>query len=123
MRVLLVEDNRVYREVFKNNLHLHFPSLIIEEAENAEEALPKIPGRMPHLVFTDIRMPGMNGLQVTRKIKTDFPNIRVAILTTYDLPEYRQAAAQYGADHYFVKVALKWDEVIAFVNGLMPPFL
>jgi YesN/AraC family two-component response regulator len=118
LRVLLVEDNRIYREAFKQSLCQHFPFLIIDEALNSDEALQKINTAPPHLIFIDIRLPGMSGLQLTQKIKRDFPNIHIAILTGYDLPEYRQAAAQYGADGFFVKESFKWNEIEVLVKSI-----
>jgi YesN/AraC family two-component response regulator len=118
LRVLLVEDNRIYREIFKEHLCQHFPALLIDEAENGDEAFQKIQAAQPDLIFMDIRLPGMNGLRVTRKIKKDFADIPIAILTGYDLPEYRQAAVQYGADAFFVKESLKWNEIEAFVKSI-----
>ncbi len=118
LRVLLVEDNRVFRKAFKENLKLHFPSMLITEAENSDEALRKINEAPPRLIFMDLRLPGMNGLQLTQKIKRDFPNIHIAILTGYDLPEYRKAAVQYGADVFFVKESVPWDEVKSLVESL-----
>jgi len=118
LRVLLVEDNRNYREIFKDNLRQHFPVVSVSEAGNADEALQKIRATPPDLIFMDIRLPGMNGLQLTQRIKKEFPKIPIAILTGYDLPEYRQAAVQYGADGFFVKESLKWDEIEAFVQSI-----
>lgn len=118
LSVLLVEDNRVFRKAFKENLKLHFPSLLIEEEENSDDALRKINEAQPRLIFMDLRLPGMNGLQLTQKIKRDFPDVHVAIMTGYDLPEYRQASVQYGADHFFVKESLPWDEVKSLVESL-----
>ncbi len=117
LRVLVVEDNQVYREEFKESLFMHFPSIAVEEAVNAEEALEKINGTPP-LIFIDIRLPGINGLQLTQKIKRDFPNVRIAIVTGYDIPEYRQAALQYGADGFFAKERLKWDEIESLVKSM-----
>ncbi len=118
LRVLLVEDNEVYRSVLKENLIKHFPSVIIDEAADSEKALEKVKAATPHLMFIDIRLPGMNGLQLTQKIKKDFPNVRIAIVTGYDLPEYRQAALQSGADGIFVKESLKWDEIEVLVKSI-----
>ncbi len=118
LRVLLVEDNNIFRKAFKNRLESHFSPMVIEEAANGEEVLKKIGGTPPHLIFMDIRLPGVNGLQLTQKIKKDFQNIHIAILTDYDLPEYREAAVEYGADLFFVKNALNWDEVEAFVKSI-----
>ena len=120
LRVLLVEDNHTFREAFKNVLYDHFPSMVIEEAANGDEALQKISATPPHLIFMDIRLPGLNGLELTQRLKKDLPNINIAILTGYDLPEYRQAAFQYGADRFFVKGSLKWDEIKAHIKSILP---
>jgi DNA-binding NarL/FixJ family response regulator len=118
MKVLLVEDNRIYRETFKDNLRQHFPVVSVSEAVNADEALQKIKGTPPDLIFMDIRLPGMNGLQLTQRVKKDFPEIPVVILTGYDLPEYREAAIQYGADGFFVKESLQWEEIESLVKSI-----
>jgi len=120
LRVLIVEDNRIFREAFKKGLLDYFPSMVIEEATNGEEALQKIKEGLPGLIFMDVRLPGINGLQLTQKVKKDFPDITIAILTDYDLPEYRQAAVQYGADRFYVKNSLKWDELEALVQSISP---
>ena len=118
LRVLLVEDNHIFREAFRESLSENFPPMAIDEVGNSEEALQKITVTPPHLIFTDIRLPGISGLQLTQMIKKEFPNIRIAIVTGYDLPEYRQAAVQYGAEGFFVKEALQWDQVEAFIKSI-----
>ena len=92
--------------------------MLIDEAENGDEALRRINETPPTLIFMDIRLPGMNGLKLTQKITRDFPNIHIAILTGYDLQEYRQAAVQYGADVFFVKESLQWNAVKSLVESL-----
>jgi DNA-binding NarL/FixJ family response regulator len=94
--------------------------MVIEEAANGEEALQKIKEGLPGLIFMDIRLAGINGLQLTQKVKKDFPDITIAILTDYDLPEYRQAAIQYGADRFYVKNSFKWDDLEALVQSISP---
>lgn len=118
LKVLLVEDNRIFREAFKENLQQRFPAMVIEEVEGGDQALQRIIGTSFQLIFSDIQLGGMNGLQLTRKIKEDFPGVHVAILTGYDLPEYREAALQHGADRLFVKEAVNWDELSDFVNSI-----
>ena len=118
LRVLIVEDNQIFRETFKKRLNDHFPSVVVEEASNGDEALQKVDNTSPGLIFMDVRLPGANGLQLTQKIKKDFPGIRIAILTDYDLIEYRQAAAEYGADRFFVKSSFNWDEVETLVKSI-----
>jgi two-component system response regulator YesN len=118
LRVLIVEDNQIFREAFKARLNDHFPSMVIEEASNGDEALQKVGEAPPDLIFMDVRLPRANGLQLTQKIKKDLPGIHVAILTDYDLPEYRQAAVAYGADRFFVKSSFNWDEVETLVKSI-----
>ena len=120
LNVLIVEDNKIFREAFQKGLVDYFPSMVIEEAGNADEALQKIKESRPDLIFMDIRLPGINGLQLTQRLKKEFPDINIAILTDYDLPEYRQAAVQYGADRFFVKNSFKWDELEALVQSISP---
>jgi len=117
-QALIVEDNSFFREVFKEKLLDYFPSMIIHGAINGKEAIEKITRMPPHLIFMDICLPGLNGLQLTQKIKRGFPNIKIAMLTAYDLPEYRQAASQNGADRFFVKDSLDWEEIEEFVQDI-----
>jgi CheY-like chemotaxis protein len=79
------------------------PKIDILEATNGKEALQKIETLSPDTVFTDLRLPGENGLELTQKIKARYPNIIVVMITNYDLPEYREAAYQSGADHFLSK--------------------
>jgi two-component system, response regulator YesN len=118
VRVLIVEDNRFFREVFSASLHERIPSVVIEEAGDGEEALQRINGTPPDLIFTDMRLAGMNGLELAQKLKKDFPGIRIAMLTGYDFPEYRRAASQQGVDHFFVKDSLDWEEIKKFVQDI-----
>ncbi len=118
LTVLIVEDNLIFREAFKTRLNDQFPSLVVKEASNGDEALQKVDEAPPDLIFMDVRLPGANGLQLTQKIKKDFPNIHIAILTDFDMPEYRQAAVEYGADRFFVKSSFEWDEIEALVKSI-----
>ena len=111
-----MEDHRLFREAFRTSLHERLPSVVIEEAGSGEEALQRINGTPPDLIFTDIRMDGMNGLELAQKLKRDFPRIRIAMLTGYDFPEYRRAASQQGMDRFFVKDSLDWKEIEEFVQ-------
>jgi CheY-like chemotaxis protein len=72
-KILLVEDNVSFRRVLKQSLYEFFPCMITAEAGDGEEALRKIDTLLPHLIFTDIDLPGENGLELTRKIKAAHP--------------------------------------------------
>jgi len=86
LRALIVDDYRFFRETLKTRLLDYFPSMIIHEAINGKEALEKINQMPPHLVFMDICLPGSNGLQLTRTVKKYYPNLKIAMLTSYDFP-------------------------------------
>ena len=102
-RILIVEDNVYFLQFLKETLHSRLPSVEILEAVNGEEAFQKIKALPPDAVLMDLRLPGENGLQLTRKIKAQYPDLFVVILTNYDLPEYREAAYQAGASHFISK--------------------
>ena len=119
LRALIVDDYRFFRETLKTRLLERFPSMVIHEAINGKEAIEKINRMPPHLIFMDICLPGLNGLQLTKKIKKDFSNIKLAMLTSYDFPEYQQAAKKDGAERFFVKDSLDWKEVEEFVQSLL----
>ena len=118
MRVLIVEENLLFREAYRRELLRHFPFISIQEAKDGGEAMEKIQRMTPSLIFMDIGLPGLNGLQLTRRIKEAFPNIRIAMLTGYDFPEYRRTASQYGADRYFLKDSIDWKEVEEFIQNI-----
>jgi len=117
LRALIVDDYRFFREAFKTRLLEHFPSMIIHEAINGKEAMEKINRMPPHLIFMDICLPGSNGLQLTRTIKKYYPNLKIAMLTSYDFPEYREAVEQ-DAERFFVKDSLDLKEVVEFVRTI-----
>jgi two-component system NarL family response regulator len=73
------------------------------EAGNGMEAMSKIDLAPPDLIFVDIQLPGINGLELTRMIKARSPNAIIVILSNHDLTEYREAAYRNGADYYVSK--------------------
>ena len=102
-RILLVEDDGHFRKILKQELMQWFPSVLIADASDGKEAMEKVESFRPLLIFMDIRLPSESGLQLTKRIKAKYPAIDVVMLTSHDLPEYRQAATECGASHFFVK--------------------
>jgi len=115
--VLIVENNDFFRRSFKEILKMYIPSLSVDESVDGSDALTKINQSSPDVVFMDIRLPGKNGLELTREIKGIHPNLVISILTSYDFPEYRKAAEEYGADHFLLKDALTGAEIAAIVGA------
>jgi CheY-like chemotaxis protein len=109
-KVLIVEDSTFFRRLLKETLLSRYPKMDISEAPN---------GFTPDLIFVDIRLPGESGLDFTRRIKTTYPNIPVIILTSYDLPEYREAAKEYQADHFLSKGTTTKEDILKMVKSIL----
>lgn len=105
-RILIVEDNGLFRQTLRESLQMSFPGVAIDEATNGVEALQRVQAFFPDLILMDIRLPGENGLGLTQKIKAVYPDIIIFILTNYDIPECREAAFRYGADRFIPKESL-----------------
>lgn len=120
LKTLIVDDNATFRETFMEALAKRFALMVIDMALNGTGALEKIETFLPALVFMDIRLPGENGLVLTRKIKERHPEIIVIILTAYDFPEYREAAYRGGADGFMPKGSLNLEEIAGFIQAIFP---
>ncbi len=118
-KLLVVEDNAAFRQTLRNLLSSRFPFIALEEAEDGKEALQKIEGFLPDLIFMDIKLPGENGLELTKKIKRSYPETIVIILTGYDLPEYRKAASRNGASYFLSKGLSTADEISTLVESIL----
>lgn len=118
-KILIVEDNDSFRRSLNEILSVQFPRIAIAEAADGNTVLEKVNALLPELIFMDIKLPGRNGLDLTKEIKKDYSNITVIILTGYDLPEYRQAAFQAGADHFISKGTTSDIEIVALVESIL----
>ena len=118
-KILIVENSTLFRRLLKETLLSRYPKMEISEAPNAEEASKRVNGFTPDLMFVDIRLPGESGLDFTRKIKNTHPNIPVIILTSYDFPEYREAAKEYKADHFLSKDTTSKEDILKMVKSIL----
>ncbi|MDP9341577.1 MAG: response regulator transcription factor [Actinomycetota bacterium] len=109
MKVLLVDDHTLVRRglayVVKNCL----PEAEVREAEGTDEAIEMLKMETVDVALVDIRMPGRDGLELLREIKSTWPEIAVIILSTYDTANYVKAALGEGADGYMLKDASPED--------------
>jgi len=118
-KTLIVEDSVFFRQLLKETLLSRFPSMDIAEAENGKDALQKVESLRPQLIFMDIKLPGENGLELTKKIKARYSDISIIILTSYDLPEYREAAREYRADHFLSKGGSTKEDILTLVQSII----
>jgi DNA-binding NarL/FixJ family response regulator len=102
-RILLVDDSAEFLVSLERFLAT-IPGLkVVGKAVSGQEALQYVPGLQPNLVLMDLVMPGMNGLEATRKVKA-LPNApHVIIMSLHDLANYRMAAESVGADGFISK--------------------
>jgi len=116
--ILIVDDNRSFRKMLKYIILSRYSSFRVSEAEDGQSAFRKTEEETPGLIFMDVRLPGENGLQLTRRIKASFPDIFVIMLTNLDGPEYREAAAESGADGFLSKKTSSASEVLERVEAV-----
>jgi DNA-binding NarL/FixJ family response regulator len=103
VRVLVVDDHPVFRDGLRNCLDAADDLVVIGEAQDGEEALAAVAERAPDVVIMDINIPVLNGMQATRRIKSDYPAVRVIMLTAYDDAEQIYHAIRTGASAYYPK--------------------
>jgi DNA-binding NarL/FixJ family response regulator len=116
---LLVEDNDVFREVIKETLESQFIRMEIIEARDGPETLQQVETFQPNLIFMDINLPGENGLKLTEKIKTKYPDMMVCILTSYDTLEYREAAGRAKASYFLNKGSFTKETIVNVVESVL----
>jgi DNA-binding NarL/FixJ family response regulator len=119
LKVMMVEDDDHFRQTLRKLLISRFPSFFFEEARDGKEAMEKLEVFMPQLVFMDIKLPGENGLELTKKIKKTHPETVIVILTGYDLPEYREAARECGANYFASKESSSAKEILGLVESIL----
>ena len=119
LRTLVVEDNIGFRESLINLLGDCFSTMVFEKASSGEEALNKLHQFPPQLVFVDIHLPGQNGLQLSKTLRSKYKNAVIVILTNHDGPEYRQAANQCGANFFVSKGSSSVDEILGIVKTIV----
>ncbi len=82
---------------------------LVGEAENGEEALRLDHELRPEIIFMDLTMPRLNGLEATRRIKARRPDVIIIIMTVHDEEAYRRAATESGADGFVLKKTILTD--------------
>jgi len=105
IRVLLADDQALVRAGFAALLDAEPDIEIVGEAADGAEALKLVPRLTPDVVLMDIRMPGLDGLETTKRIAADpdLRGVRVVVLTTFDIDEYIFEALRNGASGFLVK--------------------
>ena len=116
MKVLICDDQAITREGLSMLLALDRDVTVVAQACDGAEGVKLAALHQPDLVLMDLKMPGMNGIEATRQIRSRFPAIRVLVLTTYDDDQWVIDAVRAGAAGYLLKDTTR-DELLKAVRG------
>jgi DNA-binding NarL/FixJ family response regulator len=115
--VLIADDQPLQRMGFKMLLDGTPGMVVVGEAATGAEAVRSVEQTRPDVVLMDVRMPGMDGIEATRRITTAGTRTRVLILTTFDLDEYVYAGLRAGASGFLLKDA-RPEELLAAIRAV-----
>ena len=103
IKVMIVDDQVILAEGIKSVLETDGGLEVIGIAADGFQALSQMRENLPDVALMDIRMPNMNGVVATQRIKSEFPSVKVVILTTFDDSDYILNAINNGASGYLLK--------------------
>ena len=116
--ILITDDHGIIRLTLREWLAEEFPELSIQEASSGEQALELLAVKpRPELVLMDFHLPGRSGIEVTKQIKKQFPDIRVVVLTIQEDQQYIDQAQEAGADGYVIKRQM-YSELIPSIENI-----
>lgn len=115
-RILVVDDDARIRTVVRRGLA--YEGYRVVEAASGEEGLEKAREHLPDLVVLDIMLPGMDGLEVTRRLRSSRDEVAILMLTARDEVRHRVEGLETGADDYLVK-PFSFEELLARVRALL----
>ena len=113
VRILIVDDQRIVREGIKILLEKSAEIEIIGDASDGNDGLKKVELLQPDIVLLDIDMPGVSGLAVAKRIRTEHPQVKTIMLSSHEDEKYVKKATESGAKGYLLKNAssqeLEWS--------------
>lgn len=117
MNILLVDDDALIRKWLILLIEqLGDSSIVLQETGSGEDALEICDRQSIDLVITDIRMPGLDGVSLLKKLTEEHPSVRTAVLSAYDDFQYIRSALQHGALDYIPKAEMKREDLIRIIE-------
>ncbi|MER6948000.1 response regulator transcription factor [Nonomuraea sp. NPDC000554] len=117
IRILLADDESLLRMAFTMVLEIQPDMAVVGEAADGAQAERLARQLHPDVVLMDVRMPGPDGIEATRRIVRDCPQTRVLILTTFDLDEYAFAGLKAGASGFLLKNS-RPDDLLTAIRSI-----
>lgn len=114
LRILLCDDHSLFRQGLKTLLELKSDMIIVGEAQDGLEAIEKCRIIRPDFILIDIEMPKLNGIEAVKVIKSEFPSIKIIVLTISEKDLNLYQALKFGADGYLLK-NLEIEELIKLI--------
>jgi two-component system response regulator NreC len=118
IKVLIVDDHAIVRAGLRALLKVEPGMELVGEAIRGEEAIALAQQLLPDIVVLDLNLPGLDGIQVTRRIKQDLPDTRILILTVHEDEALLREAIRAGASGYIIKHAAE-NELIAAIHSVL----
>lgn len=117
LRVLIVDDEAIVLESVSQVLKGQFQDIAIETAKNSREGLIKLEHFRPNVIMTDIKMPGMNGLEFIERIRKVNQIVKIIIVSAYDHFEYAKEAVKFDVEDYILKPLSK-SKLIEVISSI-----
>ena len=126
VRVLLVDDHRMFREGVRRCIEAEQRFVVVGEASTADEAIAILEAGTPDVMIVDIRMPGRSGIDLAREVRRRWPALKLLVLSGYDFDQYVRALLRIGIEGYLIKDAPQEELVqalhqIADGGVVLPP--
>jgi DNA-binding NarL/FixJ family response regulator len=117
IRIVLADDHVILRQGTRQLLEHESDMEVVGEASDGAEAVQLVSKLKPDIVIIDVAMPGMNGIEATKKIKEILPGTKILVLTGYDLDEYIFSFLEMGAAGYLLK-DVSGDELVGAIRAV-----
>ncbi len=118
IRVMIVDDHVMIREGLKQLLGLEKDIAVVAEADSGLTCLKLLETHDTDIIFMDIKMPGINGIETTRLVCQKYPHVKVVMLTIYEDDQYVTSAIQAGAKGYVLKKVGR-DELVDVIHNVV----
>ena len=105
IKVAIADDHKIFRKGVILSLRPYTNIKFVQEAENGDELIKAIPGNEPDVILMDLRMPGKDGIETTKFVSKQYPQIKIIVLTMYEDERFVYHMMENGANGYLLKNA------------------